>query len=355
MHTYQGAGDADSSDDEDANDGHLIMYDRDLFFVSDLVTEDKVYHIPINRRMDPEHLAFLYRSQGLSALQQEFRVQQVMLEKSAINPTRISNRRTTTMDATFVWDGSIDVPQVDFQLADRGVELRPRVRPTGRDVDEDGEFSDGDDEPKGDINDVVRKIWSQFPYDIFGKGPNKRASTANSHIALQCHDADNITTDIFKTFDLSGVFTQVHAKTVESAFWEGILFDRYFPDKGTSAKPPGKLQKFPYMKYYMQWADVTSHLSKRHANLIRNAMRIEFQRLYWLPFPQSDRLWATKIPSGAGWKVYPQGTKISLCPQIAINLRWTKKGKIVIVPRAQSVDSDQEVASDQGEASEEGA
>jgi hypothetical protein len=342
MHT---ASDLESSDEDYSSgedvESHPTMYDRGLYFVSDVVTTDKVFRIPNNRHMDPRNLAYLYRMECLSALQQAFHVPQVMLEKTQVNHTRISNRRTTTIDAEFVRDDSVVIPHVDFGLVEKGVTIKPRMRPTGRDVDENAEFSDGA-EPDGDVDTIVRKLWAQFPFDVFGKGPNKKTSTENSHIIMKRRDAENATIDIFKTFDLSRIFTQVQARTVDSAFWDGTLFDRFFPPKSTKAKARGKLQNFPYMTYYKTWVDIKTRMSTRDVEVVRNALRIEWRKLYWVPHADSDRMWATKVIKSRDWKTHPSGHE-GPSPHIAINCRFARNSRITlasVIPSEDEGDGD---------------
>jgi hypothetical protein len=336
MHTpTDGSGDDDFSSDEDM-ESHPTMYERGLYFISDVMTTDKVFRIPNKRHMDPRNLAYLYRMECLAALQQVFNVPQVMLEKTPANHTRISNRRTTTINADFVRDDDIAVPHVEFGLLDRGVTIRPRMRPTGPDVDENAEFSDGA-EPEGDIDSIMRKIWSQFPFDVFNKGPNKKASTANSHIIINPRDAGNVTIDVFKTLDLSRIFTHIQAKTVDKAFWGGVLFDRFFPPKSAQAQARGKLQNFPYMGYYRTWTDIKGRMSNTNVEVVRDALRIEWNKLYWVPFAASDRMWATKRMQTSGWTMHPSSHS-GPSPHIAINCRFADRGRIKLASTIRSED-----------------
>jgi hypothetical protein len=337
MHTAADGSDNDDYSSDEDTESYPTMYERGLYFLSDVVTTDKVFRIPNKRHMDMKNLAYLYRMECLAALQQAFNVPQVMLERTPVNHTRISNRRTTTIDVDFVRDDNVVVPHVEFGLLDKGITIRPRMRPAGRDVDENAEFSDGA-EPEGDIDTIMRKIWSQFPFDVFTKGPNKKASNANSHIIMNRRDGGNVTIDIFKTFDLSQIFTHVQAKTVDKALWSGLLFDRFFPPKNARAQPRGKLQNFPYMGYYKTWVDIKGRMSNANVEVVRDALRIQWNQLYWVPFAASDRMWATKIMNTRDWTTHPSSHR-GPSPHIAINCRFSDQGRIKLAPTIRSEDN----------------
>jgi hypothetical protein len=345
--------DADSDDDSDDDFEEVLepmLYDQGLYFAADIITIDKVYRLTVVRAMDVDHLCQLYKTECLSALQQQFRVPQLTLEKSCVNRTRVSNRNRNTMDVTYLQDEGVPRPSLNLGLAVQGVNLRPVMRPRGPDVElypDIIEISDDDD----NIDEIVDRIWRQFPADILAKAPNRKSSAADSYVHLNLRGRETATVDMFKTFDLSPIFSEVRARAVPSSFWGDTLFHRFFPPQSVQAKPVGKLQNFPYMKYYRDWIGIAKRLNRAHFQLVVMSLKPKFMELYWLPLAQTDRLWCTRVMRGSDWHVYPNSACGKPCPQIAINPRFSHKGPVSVGASAQE---DRVVMREEEEESSEG-
>ena len=98
MHTATDDSDNDNYSSKEDTESHLTMYEYGLYFLSDVVTIDKVFRISNKCHMDMKNLAYLYHIECLAALQQAFNIPQMMLEKTPVNHTQISNRCTMTID-----------------------------------------------------------------------------------------------------------------------------------------------------------------------------------------------------------------------------------------------------------------
>ena len=130
---------------------------------------------------------------------------------------------------------------------------------------------------------------------------------------------------------------------VDEDFWATILFNRYFPPKGTPPKEKGKLQNFPQTKYYNDWFKLMSQLSPRDAKIVRSELLKEFKTLKWLPHGGSDRMWATSRMHGKGWTIHPIGSTPEACPQIAINLQtWNREAIKMGTRRARAEEEEED-------------
>lgn len=325
--------DEDSDDDDDdLMETSPIMYDQGMYHACDVVVEDKVLRLPMTRTLDPHHLAFLYSVDTLSTLLSAFTVPQVMLEKGTKKQSqrRVANKKTRTMAVQYLRDDDVVVPQLNLGLHDAGVIVPTVTRETGPDVVGHDVVDSDDDTVEGDIDGIINKIWGQFAYDVFSKAPNRKLAGSDSYLLASTHDIENFTMDVFKSFDLSHIFSHVQAKTVDGVVWSDTLFNRFFPDKGYQPKLRGQVQNFPYLKYFQTWIDLIGRMSKGHVTLVRNALRKEFRQLYWIPFATCDRLWNTKVENGSKWTSYPKNGPCTAAPHIAINARFEKKGRIVV-------------------------
>jgi hypothetical protein len=130
QHVRSDADDSDSEDDDDVT--KPILYERGLYFISDLILDRRYYRLPASRPIEPEALAVLYWRPGLKSIQQEFDIIHPAGVETAPNPNRVYSRRTKTLDLRYVRPDEIVAPE--FELEVRGVVLEPRARMTGEDI-----------------------------------------------------------------------------------------------------------------------------------------------------------------------------------------------------------------------------
>jgi hypothetical protein len=323
--------DSDDDDDDDDDMTEPIGYNRGLYFVSDLVLDKNCYRLSANRQIGADMLAVLYRKPGLKAIDQEFSFFHPAGIETQTNPNRIYNRRTKTLDLRYVRPDEDIAPE--FNLEARGVNLKPRARMTGEDIRFGG--SDSDEDAEG-IDIHVTKIFRQFPYDVFQVAPNRKSHKTGSWILLDDTARSGVRIDVFKTLDLSLIFDEVQYRIVDQNVWKDVVFARYFPAKGQ--KPPKALQNFPAATYYKDWIDLMNRLSTNDANLVRRTMFRKFDELHWVPYPASDRMWATKSMTTRGWIRLPPG-KPQACPQLAINDKWRRGRPVVVKERREEQDT----------------
>jgi hypothetical protein len=142
------------------------------------------------------------------------------------------------------------------------------------------------------IDDVVKRIWRQFPYDLFENAPNHRSNRQGSHLLLSEEDRREATIEVFRNTDLSRLFSRVVVKIVRPDKWEGLEFKRYFPGKGFI--PPTRFQNFHRMRYFQEWNTLMDGLSVDEAQVVRGSIWKIFKTFKWLPLTDTDRLWNTK-------------------------------------------------------------
>lgn len=291
---------------------------RGLFFLADVNSQKETWRMASTpRRIPIDKLAFCYKRPNIHTLRLDFGIQGIIHEPQAneerVNnmSQRIHNRRLRTLAVESVQSQEIVPPPVDFALIDAGVQIQDAADDSGEDsLNEEG---------TSDPDRLMIHIWNQLAHDILAVSPNKKNRDDPSYLVMPVEQRSNITWDRYKTLDLSQIFAAIQAQTVDSHTWNRILFDRYFPPKGTPSRPRGTLQNFPYTLYYQQWFDLMGRLSEVDARSVRAAVAVEFRKVLWIPFAQSDRMWATKQATTRGWEIFPVSHK-GPCPQIAINL-----------------------------------
>jgi hypothetical protein len=124
---------------------------------------------------------------------------------------------------------------------------------------------------------------------------------------------------LFQSTNFSSIFRQAQYKCVNNETWENLVFDRYFPRKGEAYREG--LQGFPVARYYRGWSHLLGRVNIQRAEKIRGFVLNWFCKLWWLPFPESDRMWSTKetqLTRKSGWIMVPSGQP-QKCPRLAIN------------------------------------
>lgn len=310
----------DNSDDENEPELRPILYDRGLYFISDLVIDDGsgIYRMPRKRRMHTTHLTWLYGRNSFHMLEADIGITVVMAPKGSLAaPGRSFNRRKRTMSVAFA--RNTDEPNNhDFGLANMGIVLRPKPRERGPDTEEFTAYSSDEDNDEN-IDEVVSRIWVQLPYDIFAISANGKKVTSPSYLIMSREERCNITLDIFKSLDMSALFEKVQIRRVSMQFWKDTLFPRFFPPKRSSPKEQGKHQNFPYTRYYADWVSLMKRLSEKDSEIVRRKLWEQFKTLKWFLHGASDRMWATKVMQSSSWTAYPLGIELSPSPHIAVN------------------------------------
>lgn len=339
------------NDDEDDDDTTPLGYHRGLYFLADIVEDGQndMWRVPISvsAKIDDLHLTWFYGRASMANLEHDAGIGRVLAPKGSVtHPSRIPNKRKKTNDIQFLRGPGFDEDNIDLQLGDRGVKIRPLAREDGRDVEEYQArlYPEPEEAEAVGADDAVSVIWKQVPYDILAVGPNGVRTKDPSYILLSRHALENVTWDTFKTTNLSAIFEKVQIRMVNDKFWTTTLFDRYFPPKGADIKERGKLQNFPYTTYYSKWNQLMNQLSSEDSKVVRAGVLTQFRKIKWLPHGGSDRMWATKTMTTESWEMYPIGSKRQACPQIAINASiWNREPITLGLRSGEPEEEDEEV------------
>jgi hypothetical protein len=206
------------------------------------------------------------------------------------NPQRVPNKGKRTV--TYVnWNEEDNTR--DFELARRGIRLPSAERDIGSDIDEDDRpiVEAGD----GDVDARLTQIWRQFLLDITSKSPNIKGACEPAYCVLSQADRLTVTEETYKNRTLSSYFRDCQWKVAERGEWEEN-FNKLFPglDRGVLY---GKVQNYGSAKYYGDWAKLKEAVDPASFTRIRDAVKVKFNQLYWMPAAQSDRIWKTKLDS----------------------------------------------------------
>lgn len=204
------------------------------------------------------------------------------------NPQRVQNKVKRTM-AYYNWNEDEENVR-DFDLARRGIRLPSTERDGGSDMDEDDQpvVEAGD----GDIDARLTQIWRQFLIDITAKSPNKKGAWDTAYCVLTEAERLQVTEETYKNRRLSSYFRDCQWKVAKAEEWQEI-FNKLFPplNRGVLC---GKVQNYGSMKYYGDWAKLKEAVDSASFTCIRDAVKVKFNSLYWMPAAQSDRIWKTK-------------------------------------------------------------
>jgi hypothetical protein len=336
------------SDDQDA-DPVPVMLVYGLYFISGVTRQDDAtLRMGGANTVSSECIERLYNVRRDRDLNVAFRIKASNSQRA--NP-RTENRRKDPVDVRLVAEQGELVAQ-DTPLADLGITLKPLPRAHGADIRAffRNQVDDGEGRQEERIDDVVARIWRQFPYDLFENAPNHRHIDQGSYLLLSVQQRQESTFKVFQTTDLRKLFSRVVVKIVSPDKWQETEFRRYFPDKGFVA--PKRLQNFPRMLYFQEWNTLMQNLTSEEAKLIRLTFWERFKTFKWLPLTESDRLWTTKLVKmtpHAEWIHLPQNdqkpvVRIGLNGELVKNvdrIRLFKKPEIVV-----EVDSDEGLGSD---------
>ncbi|RDB30189.1 hypothetical protein Hypma_012378, partial [Hypsizygus marmoreus] len=315
----------DWDEDPDDVEEHPLAHARGLWFVSSVNMADKAARLHPRRLPRKETVARLYGEATFDQLAHRFGHTAILIDKpvGGSNVRRISNRRVDPRPAQWAPEDLSDDERDDIDIEGRGITLRALDQMAGEDLDDWGgapEDQDGDYTP----NAILALILKHFPHDVFSCSANRKDRRKTAYVLLSYEDIAEVTIHKFKTLDLSDIFTRVQARLCNAETWD-MLFDRYFPPRGTPPIVKGEKQNFPYTYYYPRWIDLMNRVeTERAAKLIRDEVRKKFNALHWVPFAGSDRMWTTGTSSSKLYVLLPADGHRGSCPWIAVNARHGK-------------------------------
>jgi hypothetical protein len=285
--------DSDILESDDDEDPIPVMLDYGLYFISGVILQEKkALRMGRGDTVTMDSIMRLYEIQKDEDLNIAFCL--TLQAKPSRRSKRTRNSQNVPVDVHPVASGAGLVPP-DAPLKEPGIEATALPQEAGPDIvalqmdptDQD----EGDEEESAD--DVVARIWRQFPSNIFEIAPIHRSSNQEgSQLLLSVKDQKVATIEVFQDTDLSRLFSRVVVKIVRPDKWEGFQFKRYFPPKGHS--PPTRLQNFHRMQYFKEWNALMMRLSTERAQGVRDSVWNTFKTFKWLPLTDTDRLWNTK-------------------------------------------------------------
>ena len=293
---YQNEMDLDGVESDEDEDIVPVMLDFGLYFVSGIVLQNgTALRMGGGDMVSMESLRRLYAVPNEQDLLILFHTK----TKSRRDPSqrkrkRTQDHQTAPLDVRLVVTRE-ELTAQNTSLAD--LDIRPRALPheAGPDIrlhQQDLMDQDGDVQEES-IDDLVARIWRQFPYDIFEHAPMNRSNgQSRSHLLLSAEERREATIEVFRNTDLSQLFSRAVVKIVRLDKWYGQEFRRYFPQKGYV--PPTRLQNFGRMRYFQEWNALMERLSSDESEVVRDSLWKIFKTFKWLPLTDSDRLWNTK-------------------------------------------------------------
>ncbi|TFK60184.1 hypothetical protein BDN72DRAFT_905193 [Pluteus cervinus] len=296
---FAGDEDAESSDDEDADRPSYPGFPFGAIFLDGLCV-GRGFPVPRMVELTPtlgERAFKFFFDASSSKITEQLAVTRAIVPS---NPLRINNRTRQTQQLH-------NPPQVATMFKLGGsVRLNPPQQDKGLDVDE----------PEFDANNpahVARKaaklivltsldadlvcetLWFQFLHDIMEKAPNHQLGTAPSFCKLDLDERLNATDATFRNQTLSDIFYTCRWKVVDDhtdVNWMRV-FDHLWLDLGKVKV--GKTQNYRSMWYFKWWELLKDRTSATGLSRMRTALRSQFDKLYWIPYAQADRVWNTKV------------------------------------------------------------
>ncbi|RDB15070.1 hypothetical protein Hypma_005467 [Hypsizygus marmoreus] len=208
------------------------------------------------------------------------------------DPTRVQNKTRRTL----VWyNWGQESEDKIFHLVDRGYAMNPGDHDEGSDVEMDKEAEEEDATKQFsdmDLDTALTWIYRQFLLDVTSKAPNRLLTQEKSYCILTTEQRTRVTEATYKNERLSEYFRDCQWKVVGAKHWQ-LIFDRFFPPKGK--KLPSSSQNYRSMKYFLLWDDLRGKTDAATFYRIRGEIKARFDKLYWMPFAQTDRVWWTKF------------------------------------------------------------
>ena len=314
---------------DDPEEGkYPILYGRGVFYASDIVMTDQCWRLPVTRLPSADDIANYYNVSDFDTLVATFTGGLVQAPADAHR--RVRNRARHMIDVVHLRSQNIrdDESIPNLNLQDRGIELRPRPEPRGIDVDNHQEALDEDitnemdEQNANDPDALCSRMLANFAYNIFQRSPNKKPINESAYVLIKPSRYPTLTCEIFKSIDLSRVFFSVFARECTVEAWN-IIFDRYYPPHAF-VLPTRGVQNWPALPYYQQWAAIRARLDANDVEVVRRAIKREFDEFIWVPHSYTDRVWCTKSSglNPRNWKRYPPRPHNLAAPHIALNPRF---------------------------------
>lgn len=311
---------ADDEDDEDAPTVP-VLYDNGAYFMCDIVvnSDPTFLRLPVQRTFDAESLVRIFHQTSMDEIRSSFAWSAVTLSGRLPNPERTKNRKRKTRDVDDIREPDNQRLRLDTEV--RGIRFKRPVRLAGRDVDlhvlngdEVRELDGGGNHEQDEltINQRIAKIYEQFFLDIVEEAPNPKSARDGSYLSIPARMRSELARpELLQTADLP--FTKAQYCVCTDDQWT-MHFDRLFPETIENAKR----QNFGRCTYYTKYVDFARIITKKSLSRARRVLKAEFDKLAWVPYTRTDRLWSSGKMQGAAWEMLPRGANRG-GPAIAIN------------------------------------
>ncbi|KAG6844075.1 hypothetical protein H0H87_009986 [Tephrocybe sp. NHM501043] len=331
--------DIDSQADTDSDDKHLphehhccnattlpaYPYGM-LFFWTICVGQE--YPVPqfsnlqvINSTLDDDSFKFFFGT-TMDDVETEF-FHAIAIQ--AAYPTRGPNKHCRT---TAYYNWGQDSEETDFQLAAQGIQLEPIPHNKGSDLESDLEDRVlRDDSFACGIDSVLTELYWQTLIDFTVKAPNPRGSACAGYCVIPVADRSTVTEATYQNHVLSDYFRDCQYKIATAVEWSKA-FDALFPPKGVDKR--GMVKNYGQFWYYAMWMKLCLEtMSEETFKLFCGALRLKFNKLYWIPAAKTDQIWATKPNSNyrklSGLPTDAPSLQIFINPLIVTRPQWNSE------------------------------
>jgi hypothetical protein len=207
------------------------------------------------------------------------------------NPNRVPNKAKRTLK----YIPPDDEDRIDFNVSRRGVELMEVPLDHGSDLENNSHGGDdlGINDDATDIDTALTHLWRQFLLDLTAKAPNQKGAANPSYCKLSVEERHLVTDATYQNQVLSDYFLDCQWKIPSQKEWT-MVFNRLWPAKLDHITA----QNYKQTTYFPSWIKRLDDLDERDIPTVRQALRERFDKLYWVPFAQSDRIWGTKYMQG---------------------------------------------------------
>lgn len=143
-----------------------------------------------------------------------------------------------------------------------------------------------------DVHRIVSDITRQFFVDVLRCSPNSIRYTGGRSIKLNDEEIEDAGLQIYQVTNFWRLFNASRYRIADRALWR-TTFDKFFPPKGSQAS--AKAQNYHTTAYYPAWIELGSRSTTKSFEAVREAVwNSVFNKLYWIPAAQADRIWFTK-------------------------------------------------------------
>ncbi|KAG1765186.1 hypothetical protein EV702DRAFT_981663, partial [Suillus placidus] len=143
------------------------------------------------------------------------------------------------------------------------------------------------------------KIFEQFIFDVIEQAPNRKSKREGSYLTIPvCRHIDLAQPELLQVLELP--FDQAQYCICTPEQWK-MHFDRIFPPSLKEAGTSG--QNFPSCSYYKSYLALAIDVGDKPLGKVRVVLRVEFDKLAWVPWTLVDRMWGTGAKTSRAWKV----------------------------------------------------